>query len=113
MFTVNDTQYFDLEAIMPFGLGLNREDIMRQVSAVAVAYYRNNLLQLNGTIHVLNELQRNADACEFSSYLDEYLVNPPNETLPAPPPRAALATTHLRSVMPSMPSLTRLCLSIL
>lgn len=83
MFKTNDTQYFDLEATMLFEPVLKSEDTMRQVSAVAVAQYRNNLLQLNETF--VNQLRTNADACGFSSYLEKYLVYPPYGTLPPPP----------------------------
>lgn len=83
MFQANDTQYFDLEATMMFDPVLHSDDLMRQVPAVAFAQYWNRFLQLNDTF--MHQLQQNDDACGFSSYLDRYLVYPPNGTLPGPP----------------------------
>lgn len=83
MLNANDSNYFNLEAIMMYDPLVNSNAVMRQIPAVAFADHWKHLLALNQTS--TDRLEDLAKSCGYTAFLEENLVYPPTGPLPSPP----------------------------
>lgn len=83
MLDTNDTTYFGVEGIMIYDPSINSNVVMDDMTAVPFVNYWSSLFGLNDTY--MDYLNKKADSCGYTSYLEEYLVYPPKGILPTPP----------------------------
>ncbi|SLM33597.1 carboxypeptidase d [Lasallia pustulata] len=83
MFNANDTDYYNIDSILIYDPSTSSSAVQEQIPAVAFVEYWDNLFSLNATF--MANLTSQADACGYTAFLNDYLVFPPNGTLPTPP----------------------------
>jgi carboxypeptidase D len=83
MFNADDKEYYNISSIMIYDPSLNSDAIQEQIPAVPFADFWGPLIDLNETFNA--DIHKRAEACNYTSYLDEYLVFPPKGPLPTPP----------------------------
>jgi carboxypeptidase D len=82
-FNANDTEYYNISSIMIYDPSLNSDAVQQQIPAVPFVDYWGPLLSLNETFTA--DIHKRADACNYTSFIDEYLAFPPDGPLPTPP----------------------------
>jgi len=83
MFDANDESYYNVSSIMIYDPSLSSDAVQEQIPAVPFADYWGPLLALNETFNA--DIHKRADACNYTSFLRDYLVYPPKGPLPTPP----------------------------
>jgi carboxypeptidase D len=74
MFNSNDTTNFNIQGTMLNDALIGVNSLQEEVAAVPFVNYWNNLFQLNATF--MEYLQTMADSCNYTSFMNEYLVFP-------------------------------------
>ncbi|KAF2458533.1 Alpha/Beta hydrolase protein [Lineolata rhizophorae] len=82
MFDAEDTTYYNLESIMLIDPSLSEDIIQEEIPAVPFVDYWGPLLNLNESF--LEDIHDRADACNFTSFIETYLVFPPPGPMPMP-----------------------------
>ena len=83
MFTANDKEYYNISSIMIYDPSLSSDAVQEQIPAVSFVDFWGPLLSLNESFNA--DIHERADACNYTSFLNEYLVFPPAGPLPTPP----------------------------
>ena len=83
MLNKDDTEYYNLNSIMIYDPALSYNSIQGQIPVVPFVNYWGPLLNLNATFTA--NIQERAAKCNYTSYIDKYMVFPPKGTLPTPP----------------------------
>lgn len=83
MFNAEDQEYYNLSSIMIYDPSLSSDAVQEQIPAVSFVDYWGPLLSLNETFN--EDIHNRADACNYTSFLEENLVFPPKGPLPIPP----------------------------
>jgi carboxypeptidase D len=79
----NDKEYYNVSGILMYNPSLSSYAVQEQIPAVPFVDYWGPLLSLNETF--TDSIHQRADACNYTSFLDENLVFPPPGPLPTPP----------------------------
>ncbi|KZF19080.1 alpha/beta-hydrolase [Xylona heveae TC161] len=93
MLNKNDTKYYNLESIMIYDPSISSDVVTEEIPAVAFVDNWPGLFSLNSTF--MDDIHDRADACGYTSFLNEYLVYPPKGPLPSPPNNTVTASCDL------------------
>lgn len=83
MFDADDKEYYNISSIMVYDPSLSSDAVQEQIPAVPFVDYWGPLLGLNDTFN--EDIHARADSCNYTSFLDDYLIFPPTSPLPTPP----------------------------
>ena len=83
MHNKNDKEYYNISSILIYDPSLSSNAIQEQIPAVPFVDFWGPLIDLNASF--LADIHKRADSCNYTSYLNEYLVFPPKGPLPTPP----------------------------
>lgn len=83
MLNKKDKEYYNLSSILIYDPSLSTDVVQEQIPAVPFVEYWGPLLNLNATFRA--NIAKRAAQCNYTSYLDKYLVFPPKGPLPTPP----------------------------
>lgn len=83
MFNANDEEYYNLSSIMIYNPSLSSDAVQQQIPAVSFTDYWGPLFGLNETF--VADIHQRAESCNYTSFLNDYLVFPPPGPLPTPP----------------------------
>ena len=83
MFNADDKEYYNVSSIMIYNPSLSTDAAQEQIPAVPFVDYWGPLLGLNESFK--EEIHQRADACNYTSFLNDYLVFPPAGSQPTPP----------------------------
>ena len=83
MLNKKDKEYYNLSSILIYDPSLSSNAIQEQIPAVPFVEYWGPLLNLNATF--MANIQKRAAKCNYTSYMEEYMVFPPKGILPTPP----------------------------
>jgi carboxypeptidase D len=83
MFNADDKEYYNISSIMIYDPSLSSDAVQEQIPAVPFVDYWGPLLGLNESF--LANIHERADTCNYTSFLNDYLVYPPKGPLPTPP----------------------------
>lgn len=83
MFNADDKKYYNISSIMIYDPSINNDAVLKLIPAVPFADYWEPLLGLNESFKAY--LHERADCCNYTAFLDDYLVFPPKGPLPIPP----------------------------
>jgi carboxypeptidase D len=78
-----DKEYYNVSGILMYDPSLSSDAVQEQIPAVPFVDYWGPLLSLNETFS--DSIHQRADACNYTSFLEENLVFPPAGPLPTPP----------------------------
>ncbi|MCJ1313735.1 hypothetical protein MMC25_007415 [Agyrium rufum] len=83
MLDANDTTYFNVSGIMIYSPALGDSNIEYELTVIPHTKYFNNVIGLNDTL--MNAVSTNADACNYTSYMDTCPTFPtPGQFPPSP-----------------------------
>jgi len=83
MFEADDKEYYNISSILIYDPSLSYDVIQEQIPVTPFVDFWGPLLDLNASF--VEHLHEAADACGYTSFLEEYLVFPPKGPLPTPP----------------------------
>jgi carboxypeptidase D len=83
MLNEKDKEYYNLSSILIYDPSLSSDVIQEQIPAVPFVEYWGPLLNLNATF--MSDIQKRAVKCNYTSYMEQYMVFPPKGPLPTPP----------------------------
>jgi carboxypeptidase D len=83
MLNKKDKEYYNLNSIMIYDPALSFDVVQEQIPAVPFVEYWGPLLNLNATF--MSNIQERAAKCNYTSYMEKYMVFPPKGPLPTPP----------------------------
>ena len=83
MFNANDKEYYNISSIMIYNPSLSTDAAQEQIPAVPFVDYWGPILGLDESFNI--DIHERADACNYTSFLKDYLVFPPSGPQPPPP----------------------------
>lgn len=83
MLNKKDKMYYNLSSIQINDPSLSYDVIQEQIPVVPFVEYWGPLLNLNQSF--MNSISQRAKNCNYTSYMEEYMVFPPKGILPTPP----------------------------
>ncbi|KAI9755281.1 MAG: hypothetical protein M4579_004346 [Chaenotheca gracillima] len=83
MYKKDDKEYYDVEAIMIYDPSTSTDTVQEQIPAVAYVDYFAPLFAFNESF--MADIHNRSEFCNYTSFLNDYLVFPPNGPLPNPP----------------------------